>query len=154
VYSSRILPRGLATASKGVPYMTKILTDTKQLDGRGEAEKELDRIRGIAKTSERWKAIRGFMWRLNPETYTEDRTHCEEVSRERREDYLYNPSAISKSGDNKRLVSVPTYLYMALQVADPSFRHGQSKDGNMKKTWYKIWDVFPEYRIAIRKGKQ
>lgn len=125
-----------------------ILTDTTQLDKRTEMERELDRIRGIPAQSERWQAIRKFMWVLNPENKLEDMYHRKEVAKDREEN-LYNPKARSKSGRQQRLVSVPTYLYLAIKTADPEFDDEQ-KTEDSKRLWHKFWHAFPEYRIAER----
>lgn len=127
----------------------------KYLAEREEADKQLSQIITMKDTGERWKAIRGFMWRINEETYIEDRKHCEDLREEIAMSLITNPQQKSESGRLQRLISIPEYLYHALKLADPRFAElSSSKDRkDVQKLYYKVWKVFPEYRVAqkIRK---
>lgn len=110
--------------------------------------KELERIETLG-TTDKWRAIRTFMWNLNPQNRIDDRIHCEEVARRRREETLKLTGA-SKSGSMRALVSLPEYLYLAMKAADPAFYNAtNSKDkAEVRKIQKKLWDTFPQYRLA------
>ena len=117
------------------------------LDRKSQLE-ELERIEGLAQ-SEKWLAIRTFMWNLNPQTRIDDKLHCEEVARRRREE-LPTLTGSSKSGSMRALISLPEYLYLDMKAADPRF-YAVSKSKNtqeIRKLQKRLWTTFPSYRLA------
>jgi hypothetical protein len=109
---------------------------------------EIERFEKLGQT-ERWLAIRNFMWMLNPQNKADDKLHCEEVARRRREEGLRATGA-SKSGAMRVLVSLPEYLYIAIKAADHEFMTmSQSKNKTeIKKLQRRLWTTFPAYRLA------
>lgn len=109
---------------------------------------ELERIETLGQV-ERWRAIRTLMWNMNPRTQDDDRLHCEEVARRRREEVGTGTGA-SKSGSMRVLVSLPEYLYLAIKAADPDFMPmSQSKNkAEIRKLQRRLWTAFPGYRLA------
>jgi hypothetical protein len=89
------------------------------------------------------------MWNMNPELRADDKLHCEEVARRRREEQM-SATGSSKSGSMRVLVSLPEYLYIAIKAADPEFMPmSQSKNkAEIKKLQRRLWTAFPSYRLA------
>lgn len=120
-------------------------------DKRKQRVNKLGHIESLPQ-AERWKEIKKLMLDLHPDLREADRYFCEDVARTRNEQ-LFKDTGASKSGDTRQLISLPDFLYQAFRVADPDFEPTQtSKDPNVvKKLYYKLWEVFPEYRVAIKR---
>lgn len=109
---------------------------------------ELERIEQLPQT-EKWLALRTFMWNYNPQNRVDDKIHCDEVARRRREEQLKATGA-SKSGSFRALISLPEYLYLAIKAADQEFHDiSNSKDkAAIRKLQRRLWTTFPSYRLA------
>jgi hypothetical protein len=112
--------------------------------------KELERIETLTQ-SEKWLAIRTFMWNYNPQNRIDDQLHCKEVARRRNFESLKLTGA-SKSGSFRALVSLPEYLYLAIKAADPEF-YAVSNSKNkqdIRQLQRRLWTTFPSYRLASK----
>jgi len=124
----------------------KIYTDA-ELARRKQQTDEISRIERLPE-AERWRAIRELLFNVNPEMRAVDRGHCEALKEERLQNL--KRTGATKTGAQRRLVSLPAYVHTALRLCDPEFLKADiSKDGvTTKRLYRKVWQVFPEYRAS------
>lgn len=118
------------------------------LDPRKAFARKVERIEALPQT-QRWRAIKNLLLETKPELREVDRQYCEAIAEERAFGMLSETGA-SKSGDIRRLYSMPQYMYAMLHLIDPEFTKMQEDPDTAKKTNLKIAEVFPEYCLASR----
>ncbi len=118
------------------------------LDPRVAFDKEVERIRGLPQT-QRWRECKRLLFSVKPDLVAVDQGHVAAIRQERDMEMLSSTGA-SKSGDIRRLYSMPQYMYAMLHLIDPEFTRLQEDPDTAKKTNLKIAEVFPEYCLASR----
>ncbi len=118
------------------------------LDPRIAFDKEVERIRSLPQ-SQRWRECKRLLFTVKPELVAVDKGHIAAIRQERDFEML-SATGASKSGDMRRLYSMPQYMYAMLHLIDPEFTKLQEDPDTAKKTNLKIAEVFPEYRLAQR----
>ena len=117
-------------------------------DPRKAFAAEVEKIEGMPQM-QRWRAIKELLFRVKPEFIPLDQAFCQAI-REEREFNMLKETGASKSGDIRKLFSMPQYLYATLHLIDPEFTKMQEDPVLARELNHKLARTFPEYRLAKR----
>lgn len=108
---------------------------------------QIDKIMAMPRT-QKWRTTRDFLRAINPQVRKVDDEFILELN-ETRNDQL-NEFGSNKEMNLRHLMDMPEFLYEALVTVDTELIPDlNSKDKEtVTRTWRKLAEVFPEYRIA------
>lgn len=108
---------------------------------------QIDKIMAMPRT-QKWRTTRDFLRAINPQVRKVDDEFILELN-ETRNDQL-NEFGSNKEMNLRHLMDMPEFLYEALVTVDTELVPDlNSKDKEtVTRTWRKLAEVFPEYRIA------
>ena len=108
---------------------------------------QIDKIMAMPRT-QKWRTTRDFLRAINPKVRRLDDEFILELN-ETRNDQL-NEFGSNKAMNLRHLMEMPEFLYEALVTVDTELVPDlNSKDKQtVTRTWRKLAEVFPEYRIA------
>lgn len=109
---------------------------------------QLKKIEEMPNRTDRWRAVKNFIIKVNPGLKALDDSHIDEVKHQQL--VQDNRFGSSKDGGLRNLLDLPTYIYEALVSVDEQlFYELNSHDKAVeKRAWRLIAKTFPEYRVA------
>lgn len=97
--------------------------------------------------TQKWRTTRDFLRAINPKVRQMDDQFILDLN-ETRNDQL-NEFGSNKAMNLRHLMEMPEFLYEALVTVDTELIPDLNSDKEtITRTWRKLAEVFPEYRIA------